>query len=106
MCIRDSHCTLIPISNIASAMHAKDQYWFLLLIYTTFNLAQAIFLYTGFMNGIDKGLDEAAIIDGCGDIKLLTQILLPICKPIIATEKEMKENSRSKSAKLRIFEKI
>lgn len=27
-------------------------------------------------------------------------------KPIIATEKEMKENSRSKSAKLRIFEKI
>lgn len=80
------HCTLIPISNIASAMHAKNQYWFLLLIYTTFNLAQAIFLYTGFMNGIDKGLDEAAIIDGCGDIKLLTQILLPICKPIIATE--------------------
>ena len=27
-------------------------------------------------------------------------------KPIMATEKEMKENSRSKSAKLRIFEKI
>ncbi len=80
------HCTLIPISNIASAMHAKDHYWFLLLVYTTFNLAQAIFLYTGFMNGIDRGLDEAAIIDGCGDVKLLTKILLPICKPIIATE--------------------
>lgn len=80
------HSTLIPISNIASALHAKDHYWFLLLVYTTFNLAQAIFLYTGFMNGIDRGLDEAAIIDGCGDIKLLTQVLMPICKPIIATE--------------------
>ena len=31
-------------------------------------------------------MDEAAIIDGCGDIKLLTKVLLPICKPIIATE--------------------
>lgn len=80
------HCTIVPISNIASAVHAKDQYWFLLLVYTTFNLAQAIFLYTGFLNGIDKGLDEAAIIDGCGDIKLLTKVLLPVCKPIIATE--------------------
>ena len=80
------HCTIVPISNIASAFHAKDQYWFLLLIYTTFNLAQAIFLYSGFLNGIDRGLDEAAIIDGCGDIKLLTKVLLPICKPIIATE--------------------
>lgn len=80
------HCTLIPISNVASSLHAKDNYWFLLLVYTTFNLAQAIFLYTGFMNGIDRGLDEAAIIDGCGDIKLLTKVLTPICKPIIATE--------------------
>ena len=80
------HCTIVPISNIASAFHAKDQYWFLLLIYTTFNLAQAIFLYSGFLNGIDRGLDEAANIDGCGDIKLLTKVLLPICKPIIATE--------------------
>ena len=43
------HCTNVPISNIARAIHAKDQYWFLLLIYTTFNLAQAIFLYTGFL---------------------------------------------------------
>ena len=80
------HCTIVPISNIASAINAKDQYWFLLLVYTTFNLAQAIFLYTGFMGSIDKGLDEAAIIDGCGDIRLLTKVLTPICKPIIATE--------------------
>ena len=27
-------------------------------------------------------------------------------KPILPTEKEMEENSRSKSAKLRVFEKI
>ena len=77
------HCTIVPISNIASAFHAKDQYWFLLLIYTTFNLAQAIFLYSGFLNGIDRGLDEAAIIDGATRWNVFTKITVPLSKPII-----------------------
>lgn len=80
------HCTIVPISGIATALNAKDQYWFVLLVYTAFNLAQAVFLYTGFIEGIDRELDEAAIIDGCNDFNLLTRVLLPICKPILATE--------------------
>lgn len=80
------HCTIVPISNIATTLGAKNQYWFLILVYTTFNLAQAIFLYVGFLNGIDKEIDEAAIIDGCGDVSLLIKVLTPICKPILATE--------------------
>lgn len=55
-------------------------------MYTAFNLAQAVYLYIGFFQGIDRELDEAAIIDGCNDVFLLTKILAPICKPIIATE--------------------
>ena len=80
------HCTIVPISSIASSLGAKDSYWFLVLVYIAFNLAQAVYLYIGFIQGIDKELDEAAIIDGCNDVSLLTKILMPICKPIIATE--------------------
>ena len=80
------HCTIVPISSIASSIGAKNSYWFLVLVYTAFNLAQAVYLYIGFIQGIDKELDEAAIIDGCNDVSLLTKILAPICKPIIATE--------------------
>ena len=80
------HCTVVPISSIATALNAKDSYWFIVLVYTAFNLAQAVFLYTGFLDGIDKELDEAAIIDGCNDTDLLCRVLLPCCKPIIATE--------------------
>lgn len=80
------HCTIVPISSIASSIGAKDSYWFLVLVYTAFNLAQAVYLYIGFIQGIDRELDEAAIIDGCNDVSLLTRILAPICKPIIATE--------------------
>lgn len=80
------HCTLVPISGIATALNAKDAYWFIILVYSAFNLAQAVFLYTGFIEGIDRELDEAAIIDGCNDVNLLTRVLLPVCKPILATE--------------------
>ena len=80
------HCTIVPISSIASSLGAKNSYWFLVLVYIAFNLSQAVYLYIGFIQGIDKELDEAAIIDGCNDVSLLTKILTPICKPIIATE--------------------
>ena len=80
------HCAIVPISSIASSIGAKNSYWFLILVYTAFNLAQAVYLYIGFVQGIDRELDEAAIIDGCNDVSLLTKILAPIYKPIIATE--------------------
>lgn len=80
------HCTIIPISSLATKIRGKNTYWMLILIYVAFNLAQAIFLFTGYLNGIDKELDEAAIVDGCNDTKLLFQILLPVSMPIISTE--------------------
>lgn len=60
--------------------------FFMILIYVAFGMSQAIFLYTGFMDGISRNLDEAAIIDGCNNWQLLWKILFPVCKPIIATE--------------------
>lgn len=80
------HCTIIPISSLATKINGKNTFWMLILIYTAFNLAQAIFLFTGYMNGIDRELDEAAIIDGCNDFQLLFKVLTPVSVPIISTE--------------------
>ena len=35
------HCTIVPISSIASSLGAKNSYWFLVLVYIAFNLAQS-----------------------------------------------------------------
>ena len=80
------HSTLIPISSMAARWNMKNNFVFLVLVYVCFNLAQGIFLFTGYLDSVSKEIDEAAIIDGCGDLGLLTRILIPICKPIIATE--------------------
>jgi raffinose/stachyose/melibiose transport system permease protein len=80
------HCTIIPISSMATSLHGKNNYLFLILVYAAFNISQAIFLFTGFMQGVSKELDEAAILDGCNDFQLLFKILFPICIPILTTE--------------------
>ena len=80
------HSTLIPISSMAANLGMKNSFFYLIMVYICFNLAQGVFLFTGFLNSVSREIDEAAIIDGCGDIQLLGRVLLPICKPIIATE--------------------
>lgn len=79
------HCTIIPISSLATQIGGKNTYWFIILVYVAFNLSQAVFLFTGYLNGIDRELDEAAIIDGCGDGQLLFKILFPVSVPMIST---------------------
>lgn len=80
------HSAIIPISSLGTAIGGRNTFWFLILVYGAFNLSQGIFLYTGFLDGIERELDEAAVIDGCGDFQLLFKVLLPLSKPIIATE--------------------
>lgn len=50
-----------------------------------FGSAFFIFLMVQFFRGIPRELDEAAEIDGCGKIRILFLILLPVVKPAIIT---------------------
>lgn len=42
-------------------------------------------MFTGYLQGVSRDLDEAAIIDGANDWILLFKILIPISKPIMST---------------------
>lgn len=45
----------------------------------------AIFLMRQFFMTLPKDLDEAALIDGAGYFRIFWSILLPLCKPVLAT---------------------
>lgn len=47
--------------------------------------AFAIFLMRQFLMTLPRDLDEAALIDGAGYFRIFWEILLPLCKPILAT---------------------
>lgn len=42
-------------------------------------------LFVGYIKSISRDLDEAAGMDGCGYLKYLFQIVMPLSKPVIAT---------------------
>ncbi|MBN1261476.1 MAG: carbohydrate ABC transporter permease [Anaerolineae bacterium] len=44
-----------------------------------------IFLMRQFIRGLPKELDDAALIDGANRFQIFARIILPLCKPVIAT---------------------
>jgi raffinose/stachyose/melibiose transport system permease protein len=43
------------------------------------------FLIAGYLRSIPKELDEAASIDGCGYLRYVVTIIIPLVKPVLAT---------------------
>ena len=57
----------------------------MILIEATFGLAFCVLLFRAFVATIPKELDEAAIIDGAGPIRLFFGVVLPLLRPVIVT---------------------
>ena len=76
---------LVPINIIYSKLHLLNTYFGLFYVYVGFGISYCILIMRGFMLGIPKELDEAAYIDGCTKWQLFSRVLLPVCKPAIAT---------------------
>ncbi|MDC7235417.1 MAG: carbohydrate ABC transporter permease [Spirochaetales bacterium] len=53
------------------------------LIFIAFRIAFATFIMTGFIEGIPRELEEAAMIDGATQYSLFTKIILPLSKSSI-----------------------
>ena len=80
----------IPINNVAlmkvmQSLHLVNTRIGIILIYAAINIPLSLFLSYGFISTIPREIDEAAVIDGCGPIKLFIKIILPLLKPITST---------------------
>ncbi len=77
------HITLIPTFVMLSKMGGVNTYWG--LIVPTLANAQATFLMRQFIAGIPDALIDAARVDGASDLRIFVQLILPLCRPILAT---------------------
>jgi raffinose/stachyose/melibiose transport system permease protein len=57
----------------------------LILIEATFGLSFCILLFRAFVATIPRELDEAAVIDGAGPLRLFFAVILPLLRPVIIT---------------------
>lgn len=79
------HAALLPLFMVLKTLKLLNSYWALIIPYTAFAIPMAVTILIGFLRGIPKELEEAAIIDGCGPFKLFFSIIVPIIRPAMAT---------------------
>ncbi|WP_068784880.1 carbohydrate ABC transporter permease [Paenibacillus phocaensis] len=76
---------MIPFVSIYGDLNMLNSKWWLAYFYLGFGLAMATFMYHGFVKGVPKELEEAALIDGAGKLRVFAQVVFPILKPISTT---------------------
>jgi raffinose/stachyose/melibiose transport system permease protein len=57
----------------------------MILIEVAFGLAFTVLLFRAFIGSIPKDLDEAAMIDGAGPVRLFFRVIFPLLRPVIVT---------------------
>ena len=57
----------------------------MIFIEVAYGLAFSVLLFRAFVATIPRVLDEAAIIDGAGPIRLFFEIIFPLLKPVVST---------------------
>lgn len=75
--------TLYPIYSLLVKLHLNKSIIGLILALVG-GQASNVMLTMGFVKGIPKELDEAAIIDGCSLYGVFFRIILPLIRPIMA----------------------
>ncbi|MEG0720827.1 MAG: carbohydrate ABC transporter permease [Lachnospiraceae bacterium] len=77
------HAIMIPQFDIITKLGLYDTHSGLILLHLFSPFG--VFLLRQYFLSIPNDLSEAARIDGCGELRLCYQIIVPLCKPAIAT---------------------
>lgn len=74
---------LIPTYMLMRDLHLMNTFW----VYIIPGLVNAwnIFVIRSFMEGLPISLQESAKLDGANDLTIFFKIILPLCKPVLAT---------------------
>ena len=62
-----------------------DTYAALILTNAAFNLAFAVWILRAFFAAIPREIEEAAAVDGCGRLRALVRVVLPLSLPALVT---------------------
>lgn len=77
---------IIPLYILMSRLNQVDKLTGVIAMYLTFVLPFAVWTMRGFLLGVPKELEEAAMVDGCTRFGAFVRILLPLVGPgLVAT---------------------
>lgn len=76
---------IVPQFVLAKKLALVDNLAGLVVMNVAQNIPLATFLLTGFLNDVPREIEEAARIDGASPWTVYTRIILPLCRPALAT---------------------
>lgn len=74
----------LPIYVMFQSLGMLDSLWSLIILYTAVNLPIAVWLMRDFTAQVPLELEESAIIDGAGRLRIFLRIVLPVVRPGLA----------------------
>ena len=75
----------IPLARVVSTLDLQDSWWSLVVVYTTFTIPFCTWLLMGFFKTVPFEIEEAAMVDGCGQLGALVRVVLPVSWPGVIT---------------------
>lgn len=75
---------LLPVFRLTDALGLYDTYWGLIAFHTSFQLGFCTFVLRNYMRTVPVQIFEAARIDGCSELRIWWQIMLPLALPAMA----------------------
>jgi len=80
-----THAWMLPVFIQFRTLGLLDKRLTLIFPYVAFALPTAIFLIESYVRGLPEELEESAMMEGCSVWESLARIIIPLCKPIMAT---------------------
>ena len=77
--------TIIPVFDLIHSLGLNGTLTGVILAQSGGAHVIFILLFAGYFGQLPKELEEAAIVDGAGFLRVFLQIMLPLAKPVIAT---------------------
>ena len=75
----------IPLARVVSTLDLQDSWWALVVVYPTFTIPFCTWLLMGFFKTVPFEIEEAAMVDGCGQLGALLRVVLPVSWPGVIT---------------------
>jgi multiple sugar transport system permease protein len=75
----------IPIFVLFGQLKMLDTVWALMFVYAAMNLSIVVWIIRSYMVDIPPAIEDAARTDGASDLRILWEIIIPMCLPGIIT---------------------
>jgi len=76
---------MVPLYRYMAAIGLTDSHFGAAMVYIALAVPMVTWILKGFVDGIPRSLDEAALIDGCSHFAVFWRIILPLSTPGIAS---------------------